>query len=250
MVVGLMVVVGIVLLGALIFWIWRLCRNNKLIRYVTSLRRGERSERDAVLALLKMAINPKAIFHDCYLRRPSGSYTQVDLIVATPQGILVFEIKDYSGWIYGHPRREYWTQVLAYGKEKHRFYNPIKQNKSHIQALRQNLHRNPKIPIFNIIVFYGSCTLKDITVESDNDFIIYASEITSTVKRILRRPKASFGDKYEIMDVLTRAVDNGRVPSIVLGQRLTASIASINKPSSSYAYDNALFSFFRRGLRL
>jgi len=217
-----------------------------LLKTVTPRNRGEWSERKTILKLLKMGIDPRAIFHDCYIQKSSGSYTQVDLVVATSQGLLAFEIKDYSGWIFGHFRQKYWTQVLAYGKEKHRFYNPIMQNNGHIQAIRNNLPHNPNIPIYSIIVFYGNCTLKNVTVASENDFLIYPSEIKHTVETILSRPAANFGNKYEIMNVLTQAVNNGTNPEIVSSQLATASRAGCNCPDSSYYYSFNPFAMLRR----
>lgn len=58
--------------------------------------------------------------------------SQIDVVVATNVGIIVFEVKDYSGWIYGNGNQQKWTQVLSHGREKYRFYNPILQNRSHI----------------------------------------------------------------------------------------------------------------------
>lgn len=78
-----------------------------------------------ILSLLKEGINPKAIFHDLYIQKTNGEYTQIDVAVATKAGIIVFEVKDYSGWIFGNGHQRYWTQILAYGEEKHRFYNPV-----------------------------------------------------------------------------------------------------------------------------
>ncbi len=97
-------------------------KERELIEQVTPITRGEWSERRVVLNLLKEGINPKAIFHDLYIQKPSGEYTQVDVVAATKAGIIVFEIKDYSGWIFGNEHQKYWTQLLAYGREKHRFY--------------------------------------------------------------------------------------------------------------------------------
>lgn len=227
------------------FLIWKHFRDMQLLETVTSRRRGEWSERETVLKLLKMGIDHRAIFHDCYLRKASGVYSQVDLVVATSQGLLAFEIKDYSGWIFGHFRQRYWTQVLAYGKEKHRFYNPIMQNNGHIKAIRDNLPHNPGIPIYSIVVFYGNSTLKDITVGSDNDFLIYPNDIKSVVKGIMSRPVANFGDKYEIINVLEQAVDNGDNPDIVSAQLSTAAMAARNRPESSYGYSFSLISILK-----
>ena len=228
------------------FLIWKHHKDMQLLETVTPRDRGEWSERKTILKLLKMGINPRAIFHDCYIRKASGIYTQVDLVVATSAGLLVFEIKDYSGWIFGNYRQKYWTQVLAYGREKHRFYNPIMQNNGHIQAIRENLPRNPDIPIYSIIVFFGNSTLKDITIGSDNDYLIYPNEIKSTVSTIMSRCNANFGDKYEIMNVFTEAVNNGCNPMIVSSQRITATQAGYNRPKSYYSYSFNPYSFLKR----
>lgn len=244
MVFGLFVI-GLILIVGVFLSIWRQYKDTELIRTVTSTARGETSERDVILKLIKMGINPRAIFHDCYIRKSSGTYTQIDLVVAVSQGLLVFEIKDYSGWLFGNYRQKYWTQILAYGKEKHRFFNPIMQNNIHINAIRENLHRNPDIPIFSIIVFYGNCELKDVTTASDNEYLIYPYELEETIGDIISRPLAEFGDKHEIMNLLTLAVANGENPDIISSQLNTASIASRNRPQSTYHY-SSLFSIFRR----
>jgi hypothetical protein len=62
-----------------------------------------------------------------------------------PQGI-----KDYSGWIFGKGNQTKWTQVLAYGREKYCFYNPIMQNNGHISALRKQLKQFEQIPFLFI----------------------------------------------------------------------------------------------------
>ena len=225
---------------------WRYGRDMQLLETVTPRWRGEWSERKTVLKLLKMGIDHRAIFHDCYIRKASGQYTQVDLVVATRVGLLVFEIKDYSGWIFGHFRQRYWTQVLAYGREKHRFYNPIMQNNGHIQAIRENLPHNPGIPIYSIIVFFGSSEFKDVTIGSDNDYLIYPNEIKNTVSGLLSRTDANFGDKYEIMNVLTEAVANGRNADIVSSQQMVAAQAGCNRPQSYYSFSLNPFTIFRR----
>lgn len=120
------------------------------------------------------------------------------------------------------------------------------QNSGHIQAIRDNLPRNPNIPIFSVIVFFGSSDLKDVTVGSENDFLIYPGEIQRTIQAITSRPLANFGDKYEVMNVMKQAVDNGTIPEIVSSQHMSASRAGQNRPQSSYYYTFNPFSLLRR----
>lgn len=147
----------ILLLIGLILWIayqiYLKRKERKLIEQVTPITRGEKSERKVILSLLKEGINPKAIFHDLYIQKPNREYTQIDVAVATKAGIIVFEVKDYSGWIFGNEHQKYWTQILAFGKEKHRFYNPVMQNYGHIQAIRiASIVSNPS-SIYSLGIF-------------------------------------------------------------------------------------------------
>ena len=222
------------LITGIVYLVYLKRKERELIEQVTPITRGEWSERRVVLRLLKMGINPKAIFHDLYIQKPNGEYTQVDVAVATKAGIIVFEVKDYSGWIFGNEHQKYWTQLLAYGKEKHRFYNPVMQNSGHIQAIRQCLQQNPDTPIYSVIVFFGSSEFKDVTCNANNTFIIYPRSIQQVVSEILMQPNASFGNKYEIMNLFTKAVQNGNNPMIVSSQINSAAYYGRNTPQSTY----------------
>ena len=222
------------LITGIVYLVYLKRKERELIEQVTPITRGEWSERRVVLRLLKMGINPKAIFHDLYIRKPNGEYTQVDVAVATKAGIIVFEVKDYSGWIFGNEHQKYWTQLLAYGKEKHRFYNPVMQNSGHIQAIRQCLQQNPDTPIYSVIVFFGSSEFKDVTCNANNTFIIYPRSIQQVVSEILMQPNANFGNKYEIMNLFTKAVQNGNNPMIVSSQINSAAYYGRNTPQSTY----------------
>lgn len=226
----------ILLLIGLILWIayqiYLKRKERKLIEQVTPITRGEKSERKVILSLLKEGINPKAIFHDLYIQKPNREYTQIDVAVATKAGIIVLEVKDYSGWIFGNEHQKYWTQLLAFGKQKHRFYNPVMQNAGHIQAIRQCLPNNPDIPIFSVIVFFGNSEFKNVTCNADNTFMIYPHSIRQVVADILLQPDANYGNKYEIMELFTTAVQNGDNSMIVSSQISSAIYHNLNRPHS------------------
>lgn len=46
-----------------------------------------------------------------------GKTVEIDIVLVTLKGIYVIESKNYSGWIYGHPIQQYWTQTLSKGKK-------------------------------------------------------------------------------------------------------------------------------------
>ena len=62
--------------------------------------------------------------------------SQIDHILFHTSGIYVIETKNFSGRIYGKESDKAWTQVLAKGKVKNKFYSPVLQNQKHIERTR------------------------------------------------------------------------------------------------------------------
>ena len=107
-----------------------------------------------------------------------GNYTtQIDHIVISDFGIFVIETKNYKGWILGYENSEYWTQVIFRRKEK--FYNPIRQNLSHIRALKNCICEFPNIEYKSIIAF---STNADIKVNTTTD-VVYSHKLIPTIKK-------------------------------------------------------------------
>ncbi|MFO8000438.1 MAG: nuclease-related domain-containing protein [Marinilabilia sp.] len=202
-------VVGIFLLITVIPLIKKI-RDRKLLKSVTSLNRGTKTERDLILRLLKHGIPSQTLFHDLYIEKSNGEFSQIDVVLATSVGIIVFEIKDYSGWIFGNGNHSHWTKVLAYGRNKYRFYNPIKQNKNHIETLKGQLKQFKTIPFFSIIVFYGDCELKEINFVPEGTFLVKPLRINEVLKHIKENNEvAPYTNKKEIVRTLKEAVNNG-----------------------------------------
>lgn len=190
--------------------------DRRLLRSVTSPCRGEPSERQLVLRLLKAGIGPESVFHDLYIRKRNGGYAQIDVVAVTEHGVIVFEVKDWSGWIFGKDYERHWTQVLSYGREKHQPYNPIMQNAGHINALKSALRDNPDVPFYSAIVFYGNCTLKNVTNSTYRTYLLRPTDI----RRFLRymkeaAPSAIYGDKAGLLRTLRQGVANGDDKEIV-----------------------------------
>lgn len=108
----------------------------------------------------------KRILYNCYIPKPDGGTTEIDIILIHEMGIYVIESKNYKGWIFGSENEKYWTQTLyrsnGYGTknvQKNHFYNPVIQNKGHIKLLRQYLNM-PEVPVYSYIVFGNEATLK------------------------------------------------------------------------------------------
>lgn len=193
---------------------WR--RNMALLHSVTDTHRGTKSERNLIIQLLKNDIPATTVFHDLYVERCQGQYSQIDAVVITRVGIIVFEVKDYSGWIFGNGYQKNWTQVFAYGKKKHQFYNPVHQNRGHIEALKQKLEGIADVPLYSVVVFYGSCRLRNIRDIPNDAYVGYARHVESIIADILdSNPSVIYNDERGVINVLKEAVANGGNSDIV-----------------------------------
>ena len=205
----LLAVAGFVLLTLMIPLFFKV-RDRRIVKAVTSFKRGTRSERDLILRLTKRGIPAETIFHDLCVVKRNGQFSQIDLALATTEGVIVIEVKDFSGWIYGNGNYTHWTKVLAYGKKKYRFYNPIKQNQGHINALRKQSRQFANIPFFSIIVFYGDCELKEVNYVPKDTYLVKPHRIIEVLKVIRsNNPAAPYTDKHEVLSVLQHCVKNG-----------------------------------------
>ena len=203
------IILVFILLSVVSIFVYFEFKDRELLKTVTNLNRGTKSERKMVLKILKSGIKSTAIFHDIYLNNGNGKYSQIDLVVATKVGIVVFEIKEYSGWIFGSENQINWTQILAYGKQKYKFYNPILQNKKHVEDLKKFYHFDG-IPIFSMIVFFGDCEFKNFIDLPSRTFLTKSNNVMNRFNEILESNEpAEYENKWEIASVFKQAVKNG-----------------------------------------
>ena len=85
-----------------------------------------------------------------YILANGDKSCQIDHIVINPRGVFVIETKNYGGAIYGSESQQEWTQVLAGGNVTNKFYNPIKQNSTHVYNVIKIVGN---IPVHSLIVF-------------------------------------------------------------------------------------------------
>ncbi|MCG9899356.1 MAG: NERD domain-containing protein [Hydrotalea sp.] len=206
-----------ILLFIALFLIYREVQNDKLLRTVTHKNRGTWSERDLVLQLLKNGFTAENLFHDLYVSKSDGSFSQIDLIILTNVGVIVVEVKHLSGWIFGTGTQSKWIQVLAYGKEKYSFYNPIFQNNSHIITLKNRLSDLDDIPLYSLIIFYGDCVLKRLSQIPNDVTIVKSSYAIDAIREIINNGSESAYNHHEtIKEILTESVNNGQDSNIRL----------------------------------
>lgn len=182
----------------------------ELYEMITSPDRGTPSERHLVSNLLASGFKPTAIYHDLMIDTGNGKTAQIDIVVATDAGLIVIEVKDFIGWIFGKGNQDYWTQVSGYGKYRNRFYNPFKQNEGHIKALRRLSPQMAALPMYSLVVFVGDCELKDVNfIPHDCYLSTFYWSIKAVYDIIENHPSARYTDRWEVANLLKAAVERG-----------------------------------------
>ena len=145
-------------------------------------------------------IGDKFLFN-LYIPTSDNKTTELDLIMITKKGIIVFESKNYSGWIFGDEKSRMWMQTLPNGKgksHKSQFFNPILQNKGHINNLKNLL--DDDIPIFSIITFSERCTLKKVP-ENTNDIKVINRDIVDYAVRKIYDTNPNVIEQEKVIDL-------------------------------------------------
>lgn len=133
------------------------------------------------------------ILCNVYLPTKKGKTTEVDLVMINETGIYVFESKNYGGWIFGNDKDRNWT--VTTGKNKYRFYNPIKQNEGHIKALKLNLNLDDDSLYKSYIVFGERCTLKKVKVNAEGIKVIKRDRLKRAISKDIKSSKKVFSVK-------------------------------------------------------
>ena len=116
-------------------------------------------------------------------------------MLLTEKALYVFEVKNYSGQIFGTEAQQNWTMTIKHvnrkksksGKvyyktniSKHQFYNPIKQNHTHINKILNLTNISKSIPVINVVVFGDKAFIRDVK-HSQDTYVINRSDIYSLV---------------------------------------------------------------------
>ena len=150
----------------------------------TPAGRGWLGEFRVKLIIGKTKPGVRYIMNDLVIKTEDGKTSQIDHVCINRNGIFVIETKNYSGRIYGKENQQEWTQVLNYGRTKNRFYNPIKQNRTHVYRIAQILPKGT--PIDPAVVF----------VQGNVDFIEASGVYTlSGLKTMINTPMRGFSQE-------------------------------------------------------
>lgn len=82
---------------------------------------------------------------------------EIDHLVIGAFGVAVIETKTIGGALEGKPSDRYLTHRM--GSRIHRLYNPLLQNKTHIDNVSHHLKKAGmgSVPVYGFVVFAGEC---------------------------------------------------------------------------------------------
>ncbi len=100
--------------------------------------------------------SPSKMLMNIHVPTSNGKTTEIDLIAITPVGIIIYEVKNYKGTIYGSGDGQIWTQFFKTAPNQ-TFQNPIIQNAYHCNAI----YKETGIPTYSVVVFTNyDCDLR------------------------------------------------------------------------------------------
>ncbi|MDR2822006.1 MAG: NERD domain-containing protein [Acholeplasmatales bacterium] len=188
----------------------------------TPTYKGVSGEKSVAITLSKYKKSKYHLINDLMIEF-DGKNSQIDHVLITNYGVFVIETKNYSGIIFGEENQREWLQVLY--SEKNNFYNPLKQNKTHIYALSHYL--NKYNCFFSFIVFIDSnidnidisnvCNLEDLmsNIYKIDDVILTDKEIEEIYDRLINLkiyPSTTTEEHINEIHKMQEDIDNNICP--------------------------------------
>ncbi|MDD3106458.1 MAG: nuclease-related domain-containing protein [Bacilli bacterium] len=136
------------------------------------------------------------VLTNIYLDNKNTETTEIDVLAISSNGIYVFEMKNYAGYIYGSGNDQYWTQVLNRWA-KNRFYNPLKQNYAHTKAVEAHLEISGE-QIVPIVVFSDRSKLSEININDTQNVFQFRNMKKFVKKREKKHEKLLSNEQIEV----------------------------------------------------
>lgn len=159
--------------------------------------KGWFGEKNISNRLEKLESDKYIVLKDLLVKTKNGNTSQIDHLVISVYGVFVIETKNYKGWIFGNEKSDKWTQVIY--NRKNQFRNPIKQNWSHIYALKSILKDYSNLRYVPVVVFAGTAVLKNIV---SNVPVIYDYEIRNFITEYPVEKCITFEEVQRIASIL------------------------------------------------
>ncbi len=181
--------------------------------------KGYLGERSVGKDLKKAALKHGGLELKDLMLEDDHSSSQIDNVLLTQKALYVIEMKNYRGMIFGDEAQNNWTMTLLHtnkrrsrsGKvykrtsvSKHAFYNPIRQNATHIRKIKNVCQLPPDVPIINIVVFGNRADLSRLSTAQEAH-VVKVKNLGNLIAEIEKRIQTtiSLERQIEIVDELT-----------------------------------------------
>lgn len=120
------------------------------LRELPSMNEMKGSFGEILAKYYSKATTDALILHDILIDGADGFTSQIDLLLIGTTGIYVVEVKMYTdAKIYGDGKKSKWYYYL--GGKKYDIYSPLKQNKKHMEYLKEFLKPFGDVPCFSVL---------------------------------------------------------------------------------------------------
>lgn len=124
--------------------------------------------------------------------RSKTGYAQIDHVLITPYAIFVIETKNYKGYIHGKRDDNSWRV-----NSKFNMYNPLRQNRTHINALKRVLKDYEHLRFVSVVSFTKRCELHidpELRTVDTDEFVVLDIVLTEFIERKLIRLKNEYAN--------------------------------------------------------
>lgn len=115
--------------------------------------------------------------------RSKTGYAQIDHVLITPYAVFVIETKNWQGTLYGKREELNWRVNGKFPK-----YSPVKQNRTHISALKRTLKEYGDIRFVSVVSFTKRCDLRidpELRTVDTDEFVVLDIVLTKLIERKL-----------------------------------------------------------------
>lgn len=162
----------------------------------------------------KTVFSDAYVLHDVLIDGKDEHKSQIDLIIIAASGIYVVEVKTFSdAKIYGDGRKRDWQYYL--GGHRYDFYNPIMQNKKHIEYLKKMLSDFAKVEFYSVVLMLcDDCKVSNVNRSDRVDTVVCTSlpAMNRAMKMFLEanETKLSPADTRKIYDYIKENQEQGK----------------------------------------
>lgn len=173
--------------------------------------KGSAGERTVYLTLVKnFGVPENQILRNVYIPTDRGT-TEIDMLIVSKKGILIFECKNYSGNIYGDGKKQKWIQYI--GRQKNYFLSPVVQNRGHVKRVKEFFKDIEDLPVIPFIITTQNANWKLRNIDESDHVLGWTGQHFSEIYKSLPNSEVmahNFKRIYSALKALERPDESVR----------------------------------------